>query len=158
MAATRPSATPEPPAKSGLGCLAIALLVPVVIVVGFLVGAVLNRQDDPNGEKAVTLDEGSLAGSAWRVDAERDVEGAICAFLYSDDEQLAGACTLTPEDATFGTQTVVFGRAASTEGSVSVLLDDERVVEIPTQTAEGIDGRFFVEVVAGDVDAEGFAP
>ena len=158
MAATAPSATPAAKEKSGPGCLTIAVLLPVVIVVGFLIGAILNRQEDPTGEKAVTLAKGTLDGTDWRVDAERDIEGEMCAFLYADDEQLSGACTLTPQDATLGDQTVVFGRAASTADSVSVLLNDGQVVEIATQEADGIDGRFYVLVVAGDVDAEGFAP
>ena len=37
------------------------------------------------------------------------------------------------------------------------MLDNGEVVEIDTTTADGIDGRFYVQVVDGDVDAEGFA-
>ena len=158
MAAPAPSATPAPTKKSGPGCLTIAVLLPVVIIVGFLIGAVLNQQEDPSGEKAVTLADGTLNGTEWRVDAERDIEGETCAFLYANDEQLTGACSLTPQDATFGDQTVVFGKAASNKASVSVELSDGRIADIATQEADGIDGRFYVEVVTGDIDAEGFAP
>jgi hypothetical protein len=38
-----------------------------------------------------------------------------------------------------------------------VELDDGEVLEIDTVAVEGIDGRYFVAVVDGDVDAEGFA-
>jgi hypothetical protein len=130
----------------------IAVLLPVVIIAGLVLGAILSQEDDPNGEKAVGLAEGTLEGTHWRVAAERDVEGEACAFLYADDEQLTGACSLTPQDATFGNQTVVFGRAASTADSVSVELSNGDVVEITTEVAEGIDGRFYVQVVDGDVD------
>ncbi len=144
--------------RSGPGCLTIALLLPVVVIVGFVVGAALNQQEDPDAERSVTIDEGTLDGTEWRVDALRDVEGDFCAFLYEDGAELTGACTLTPQDATFGQQTVVFGRASTDSTSVRVLLDDAEVVEIDTVTAKGLEGRFYVEVVEGDVDAEGFAP
>ena len=62
--------------------------------------------------------------------------------------------TLTPQDATFGDQTVVFGRAASDARQVEVVLSDGETVEVDTVTAEGVDGRFYVTVVDGDVDAE----
>jgi hypothetical protein len=155
--ATPPSATPAAPTRSGPGCLVALLLLPVVIVAGLVIGTVLSREDDPADETSVTLDEGTIDGIRWRVAAERDVEGAVCAFLYQDGEQLTGACTITPQDATIGDQTVVFGRAADDATSVTVELDTGAVVEIDTTTAEGIDGRFFVQVVDGDVDAEGFA-
>jgi hypothetical protein len=51
----------------------------------------------------------------------------------------------------------VFGRADPDLTSVAVELDTGEVVEIDTVTADGIEGRFFVEVVDGDVDAERFA-
>ena len=158
MAATPPSATPAPPGRSGPGCLVFAIGLPIVVLLGLVVGSLLNKDDDPAEERAVTVDEGALAGIEWRVDAVLDVEDDTCAFLYADDVQLTGACTLTPQDATFGDQTVVFGRAASDATEVVVALSSGEAVTIPTAEADGIDGRFYVEVVDGDVDAEGFVP
>lgn len=152
--ATAPSATPKPPDRSGPGCLVFAIALPIVIVIGIVVGTILNRPDDPPEERSVTLDEGTIGDVAWRVDALRDIEGEVCVFLYEDGVQLTGACALTPQDATFGDETVVFGRADSGAASVEVVLNDGDVVEIPTVTADGIDGRFYVQVVPGDVDAE----
>jgi len=154
--ATPPIVTPAP-RGSGPGCLVTLALLPVVVIAGLIVGSILSGEDDPNDEASVTLDEGTIDGTEWRVDAMRDVEGDECVFLFQDGEQLTGACTLTPQDATIGQQTVVFGRAATDSTSVRVLLDDDEVVEIDTVTAEGIDGRFYVAVVDGDVDAVGFA-
>lgn len=156
--ATPPSAAPAPADCSGPGCLLVVMLLPVVVIAGLIIGTVLNRQDDPSDEVVVTLDEGTIDGTVWRVTAERDVEGDTCSFLYQDGHQLTGGCSLTPQDATFGTQTVVFGRASSTADTVRILLDTGEVVEIPTQAADGVDGRFFVQVVDGDVDAESLAP
>ncbi len=155
--ATSPSVTPAPTERSGPGCVTVAILLPVVVISGFIIGAVMSDEEDPNGEKSVTLDAGEIDGVDWVVNAERDAEGDTCAFLYQDDEQLTGACTLTPQDATIGDQTVLFGRAASDATSVRVRLDNAEVVEIDTTTAEGLDGRFYVKVVDGDVDADGFA-
>lgn len=152
--ATAPSATPKPPDRSGPGCLVAAVALPIVILIGIVVGTILNRPDDPPEERSVTLDEGTIGDVEWRVDAVRDIEGEICAFLYQDGVQLTGACALTPQDATFGDETVVFGRADSGVETVEVVLDDGEVVEIPTVEADGIDGRFYVQVVPGDVDAE----
>lgn len=152
--ATAPSATPKPPGPSGSGCLITAVVLPIVILVGIVVGTILNRPDDPPEERAVTLAEGTAGEVEWRVDAVRDVEEEVCVFLYQDGVQLTGACALTPQDATFGDETVVFGRAEEGVESVEVVLDDGGVVEIPTVAAEGIDGRFYVQVVPGDVDAE----
>ena len=156
--ATPPSATPAASSRTGPGCLVALVLLPIVIVLGLVIGTVVSsRDDDPVEERSVTVEEGTIGGVDWRVDAERDVEGDSCAFLYQEGEQLTGACTITPQDATIGDQTVVFGRAAADATSVTVELDTGAVVEIDTTTAEGIDGRFFVQVVDGDVDAEGFA-
>ena len=155
--ATPPSATPAAPTRSGPGCLVALLLLPVVIVAGLVIGNALSGDDDSTDEASDTLDEGTIDGVEWRVDAERDVEGDVCAFLYQDGEQLTGACTLTPQDATIGEQTVVFGLADPELTSVRVELDTGDIVEIDTITADGIEGRFFVEVVDGDVDAERFA-
>ena len=89
----------------------------------------------------------------------RDVDGASCVFLYQDGEQLTGACAVTPQDVTIGDQTVVFGRAdRRRRRTVSVELDNGEVVEIDTTTADGMDGRFYVEVVDGDVDAVALPP
>ena len=153
---------PDAPSRrappSGPGCLMIALLLPVVVVVGIVIGAVLNQQEDPNAEKSVTLDEGTLAATQWRVTAERDIDGETCTFLYVDGVQLAGACSLTPQDASFGDQTVVFGRSAGTADAVSLQLTDGTVVSIDTRRADGFDGRFYVQVVPGVVDAERIDP
>ena len=111
MAAPPPPSGPASTAKSGPGCLVIAVLLPIVVILGLVIGAALSDKDDPDGKKSANLAEGTLDGTTWRVDAERDVEGAICIFLYADDEQLTGACDPTPQDATFGDQTVVFGIA-----------------------------------------------
>jgi len=152
--ATAPSATPTPSDRSGPGCLVALVALPVVVVIGIVVGTVLNRPDDAPDDRSVTLDEGTIGEVGWRVDAVEDVEGEVCAFLYEDGVQLTGACALTPQDATFGDETVVFGRAAAETEAVEVVLSDGEVVEIPTVVADGIDGRFYVAVVPGDVDAE----
>jgi hypothetical protein len=129
----------------------------VVVGAGLVIGTVLSRDDEPAEEVSVTVDEGTIDGIAWRVDAERDVEGDRCAFLYQDGDQLTGSCTVVPQDATIGDRTVVFGRADDDADAVRVELDDGEVLEIDTVAVEGIDGRYFVAVVDGDVDAEGFA-
>ena len=152
---TLPSATPATPKRSGPGCLVLGVLFPVVILTGIVIGTVLNRSDDPDEERSVTIDEGTTTdGTDWRVDAVRDVEGDTCAFLYKGDEQLTGGCALTPDDATFGDQTIVFGKAATDTLSVRVVLNTGAVVEIDTVEADGIEGRYYAEVVEGDVDAE----
>jgi len=155
--ASPPSPTPRP-AASGSGCLVALIALPFVIVIGLVIGKALSDDDggDVPGEERATLDEGTLAGTAWRVDAVVDVEGDVCAFLYADDEQLTGACDQTPQDATFGDETVVFGVAGERE-RVAVELSDGEVVEIETAAAGDIAGRFYVTVVPGDVDAEGLA-
>lgn len=155
--ATPPSATPAPRARTGPGCLVALVLLPIVVVLGIVIGTVLSQDDEPADEVSVTLDEGTIDGVEWRVDAERDIEGDSCVFLYQDGEQLTGACTVTPQDATIGDQTVVFGRAPDGATSVRVELDTGEVVEIDTVTVEGVVGTFFVQVVDGDVDAEGFS-
>jgi hypothetical protein len=132
-------------------------LLPVVIVAGLVVGTALSDDGDEPDEESVTLDEGEIGGVEWRVDAQRDIEGDTCVFLFQDGDQLNGACTLDPQDVTIGDQTVVFGRAASDRTTVEVELDGGEVVELDTTTAEGMEGRFYVDVVAGDVDVVGFA-
>jgi hypothetical protein len=129
-----------------------------VIIAGIVIGTVLSGGDDePADTVAVTLDEGTIGGTEWRVDAERDIEGDSCAFLYEDGVQLTGACTDTPQDATFGDETVVFGRAPGDAASVRVALSNGDTVDIDTVAADGVPGRFYVIVVDGDVDAEGLA-
>ena len=153
---TPPSATPAVPQKSGIGCLLAVILFPVVILAGIVVGTVLNRSDDDStGEQSATVDEGTIDGTKWRVDAVRDVEGDTCAFLYQDGEQLTGGCEIRPDDATFAERTVVFGKAAPGDTTVTVELSDGTTVDIPTVTVEGIDGRYYAKVVPGDVDAVG---
>jgi hypothetical protein len=135
------------------------VLLPVVVLVGVVEGTVHNRPEDPNQEKSVTVDEGTTRdGTEWRVDAVRDVEGDTCAFLFEDGQQLTGGCALTPDDATFGDQTVVFGKASSATTTVGVVLSNGEVVRIDTVVADGIEGRYYATVVDGDVDAEGLAP
>ncbi len=148
--------TPSSP-RSGLGCVVALVLLPIVVIGGLALGAALS-DDDPVGDASVTLDEGVIDDIAWRVDAERDIEGDSCIFLYQDDAQLTGACEAVPQDATIGQQTVVFGRADGDGPSVRVELDSGEVVEIAITTVDGVGGRFFVQVVDGDVDAVAFAP
>ena len=149
------------PRRSGPGCLLALLLLPVVVVIGILVGAALSGPDDPEEDTAaVTLDEGTVDGVTWRVDAVRDVDGEPCTFLYEDDAEAPtnGACTLEPQDVTFGEETVVFGRVDDGVDLARVRLEDGEVVEANTVDAEDIDGRFYVIVVPGDVDAEALEP
>ena len=42
----------------GQATVELALLLPVVVIGGRIIGTVLNRQDDPNDEVVVTLDAG----------------------------------------------------------------------------------------------------
>ncbi|HEY9555304.1 MAG TPA: hypothetical protein VIR58_01135 [Acidimicrobiales bacterium] len=156
--ASPPSPTPRP-AKSGSGCLWAVIALPIVLVLGLLAGKALGGDsDDGPDEIRAVLDEGDLDGVAWRVEAVRDVEGDSCAFLFADDEQLTGSCDATPQDASFGESTVVFGLALGTSTEeVHVELSDGSVVDIETMPADGVDGRFYVEVVDGDVDAEALA-
>jgi hypothetical protein len=145
----------------GVGCLLPLLLLPVVVIVGVVVGTLLSQPDDPEDEAvAVTLEEGTDDGVSWRVDAVRDVEGETCAFLFEDGSTvpLNGACTFDPQDVTYGTRTVVFGRAEEGQTVVRVVLDDGQEVEVDTVAAGGLDGRFFVTIVPGDVDAESVEP
>ncbi len=152
---TAPSSTPTPAPRSGPGCLVVGVLFVVVVLAGLVVGTVLNRPDEPDAERSVTIAEGTTDdGTQWRVDAVRDVDGDTCAFLYQDDQQLTGGCALTPDDATFGQQTVVFGQAATATRSVRVVLNTGTVVEIDTVEAAGLTGRYYAEVVDGDVDVE----
>jgi hypothetical protein len=154
MATDAPRAAPEPSTSSGPGCLILAIAFPLVILGGIVLGTVLNRDEEPE-ERSVTVDEGTIGDTEWRVDAVRDIEGDTCAFLFEDGVQLTGGCALTPDDATFGDRTVVFGKAATGTASVRVALSDGEVVEIDTVEVDGVEGRWYVEVVDGDVDAVG---
>lgn len=155
--ATAPSATPDPTKRRGPGCLVAVVALPIVILLGIVVGTALDQPEDPPEERSVTIAEGTIGATEWRVDAVRDVEGDVCAFLFEDGAQLTGGCALTPQDATFGEETVVFGRAESGTTSVAVVLSDGSTVEIPTVEAAGVEGRFYAQVVPGDVDAERLA-
>ena len=153
--ATSPSATPASPKSSGPGCLVALILLPVVILAGVVVGTVLNRPDEPAEELSVTIADGTTRdGTAWRVDAVLDIEGDTCTFLFEEGVQLTGGCALTPDDASFGDQTVVFGHAPGDATTVRVVLSNAEIVEVDTVEADGIDGRFYATVVEGDVDAE----
>jgi hypothetical protein len=156
-----PAATPRPAAKSpsNVGCVIAIVALPIVILIGLVLGTALRDDDSPDDEH-VTLEEGELDGTAWKVDAVRDVDGQTCIFLYEDgaDDPLNGTCDEEPHDVTYGDETVVFGRAPEGETSVTVEVHrdgaaDPEPVTIDTTTAEGMDGRFYVEVVDGDVDA-----
>jgi hypothetical protein len=129
---------------------------PVVVFLGLVIGTTLRGEDEPE-EDHVRLEEGELEGVAWTVDAVRDVDGQVCIFLYEAgaEDPLNGTCDLQPQDVTYGDQTVVFGRAEDT--TVSVELTGDEAVEVDTVTADGMDGRFYVTVVDGDVDAEALA-
>ena len=143
----------KPP--SNLGCVIAIIAFPIVVLAGLFVGALLRADDDGPDERSVTLDQGEIDGTEWRIDAVRDVEGATCAFSYLDDVQSTGACSFDPQDETIGDRTIVFGRAAAGATDVSVELTDGETVEIDTVAVDGVDGRFYVTVVDGDVDAVG---
>jgi hypothetical protein len=151
-----PSATPRaaPKAPSNLGCLIAIIALPIVVLIGLVIGTALRDDDRPEEEHA-TLLEGELDGTEWTVDAVKDVDGATCIFLYEDgaDDPLNGTCDLQPQDVTYGDQSVVFGRADPGATTVSVELSTDDTVDIPTTTADGMDGRFYAEVVEGDVNA-----
>jgi hypothetical protein len=144
-----------PPGKppSNVGCVLALVALPFVILLGVVIGTVLRNDDDSAEEEHVTLDEGEIDGTQWRVDAVSDVEGESCVFSYLDDSQSNGACSFDPQDDTIGDETIVFGRADNGQAQVTVELSDGDTVDIDTTTAEGIDGRFYVTVVAADVDA-----
>ncbi|MET0903440.1 MAG: hypothetical protein ABWZ52_09390 [Acidimicrobiales bacterium] len=148
----------KPP--SNVGCVLALVALPLVILIGVIIGTVLRRDDDVTEEQHVTLDQGEIAGTAWRIDAVRDVEGETCIFLYEDDavDPLNGSCDLQPQDVTYGDETVVFGRADGEAIEVAVEVQRQEAVDpesvmIDTVTADGMDGRFYVAVVDGDLDA-----
>ena len=148
-----PSATPRRPKQpSNLGCIVALLALPVVVVLGLVLGTALRGDDEPS-EDHVTLEAGELTGVEWKVDAVQDVQGETCIFLYEDgaEDPLNGTCDLQPQDVTYGDQTIVFGRADT--DTVTVDLSTTDTVDIDTVTAEGMAGRFYVDIVDGDVNA-----
>ena len=150
-----PSATPRAKPPSNLGCVVAILALPVVIVLGLVLGTALRGDDEPE-EEHVTLASGGADEVEWKVDAVRDVDGQSCIFLYEDDAEdpLNGTCDLEPQDVSYPNGTVVFGRVDSGDSTVTVeLTGDDEEVEVDTVTADGVDGRFYVTVVEGDVDA-----
>ena len=150
-----PSATPRAKPPSNVGCVLAIIALPIVIVLGLVVGTALRGGDDEPEEEHVTLEAGETDGVAWVVDAVQDVEGQTCIFLYEDrdEDPLNGTCDLQPQDVTYGDQTVVFGRADAS--SVVVELSGGETVEVDTVTASDMEGRFYVTLVEGDVDALG---
>ena len=154
-----PPSADQKPGITTRGCLLYVGLFLVVVIGGLMIGTALSRPDDPNDEAKVTVEKGTIGDTDWKVTAERDVDGAACAFIYEDgaDDPTTGACSLTPQDDTIGDQTVVFGRAGSQKAEVVVKLSNGETVTIPTREAKGIEGRYYVQVVDGDVDADGFA-
>src|SRR5687768_14034229 len=153
-----PSATPRAKPPSNVGCVVAIAALPIVVLLGIVVGTAL-RDDDEAAEHHVTLEEGELAGVAWTVDAVKDIEGQSCIFLYEGDavDPLNGTCDLEPQDVTYEDQTVVFGRAEAGAMSVTVELEGGETVEADAVTADGVDGRFCVTVVEGDVDVDPLA-
>jgi hypothetical protein len=143
----------KPP--SNVGCVLAIVALPFVILIGIVIGTVLRSDDGPEDEEHVSIDEGLIDGTAWRIDAVRDVEGETCIFLYEDDavDPLNGTCDLQPQDVTYGDQTVVFGRTENGRTEASVELSNDEVAVAETEVAEGMDGRFYVTVVDGDVNA-----
>jgi len=143
----------KPP--SNVGCVIAIVALPFVILIGVVVGTVLRHDDDDAEEVHETLETGELDGVSWQVDAVTDVDGQTCVFLYEDgaEDPLNGTCELQPQDVTYGDQTVVFGRADRGDTEVRVRLSTPITMPIETQTVDGMDGRFYVEVVDGDIDA-----
>ena len=150
---------PDGKPASNVGCVIAIVALPIVLFVGVVIGTVLRNDDEAPEEEHVTLDEGELDGTAWRIDAVRDVDGQTCVFLYEDEAEdpLNGTCDLQPQDVTYGDQTIVFGRAEAGATEVEVQLSNDEVATIQTVTADGMDGRFYVEVIEGDLNAESVA-
>jgi hypothetical protein len=156
---TSPAADPPAPIgrqPTSIGCLWLLLLTPVVIVAGLVIGSLAaGRGDDGPSEASERLAEGIAGDQEWHVDAVRDVDGEICAFLYVDGEQLTGACGPVPQDATLtDTTTIVFGKAPDEAERVRVGLSDGRDLDLDTVAAGGVEGRFYVQEVEGDADLD----
>ena len=152
---------PPEPSKppSNLGCVIAIVALPFVVLIGIVIGTVLRSDDDEAEETHVELERGELEGIGWQVDAVEDVDGQTCVFLYEDgaEEPLNGTCDLQPQDVTYGDQTVVFGRADTGDTTVTVAFEDGERVDVDTRPAEGLEGRFYVTVLDGDVDAQTLA-
>ena len=149
-----PGAGTKPP--SNVGCAIAIVALPIVILIGVIIGTVLRSDDDEPEEVHDTLQTGELGGVAWKVDAVLDVDGQTCAFLYEEDAEdpVNGTCDQQPQDVTYGDRTVVFGKAKPDDTKVAVELDGGEVVDVQTvEAGKGIGGRFYVTVVDGDVDA-----
>ena len=149
-----PSATPRAKPSSNVGCVVAIIALPIVVILGLVLGTALRGDDDPS-EHHVTLEEGELDGVEWKVDAVKDIDGQSCIFLYEDgaDDPLNGTCDLEPQDVSYAEETVVFGRADAGDATVTVDLTGDQQVEVDTVTADGVDGRFYVTVVDGDINA-----
>jgi hypothetical protein len=146
----------KPP--SNVGCVLAIVALPVVILIGVVIGTVLRDDDDGPEETRENVADGEIDGTSYRVGVERDVQGANCIFLFEGDEQISGACGREPQDVTYGDQTVVFGLTDPVTTTAQVELSNGEVVEITTHGAEAIDDHWYVEEVAGDVDAEALVP
>ena len=142
------AAAGKPP--SNVGCVIAIIALPFVLLIGVVIGTVL-RNDDETSEEHVALEQ----GDGWRVDAVRDVDGQTCIFLYEGDaaDPLNGTCDLQPQDVTYDEETVVFGRADAGDTQVTVELSNGETIEVESSTVDGMDGRFYVKVVDGDVNA-----
>ncbi len=152
---TPPSATPAPPKRTGPGCLVLGALFLVVVLGGVVIGTALDQPDDPPEERSTSVTDGVAAdGTEWRLDAVVDVDEATCAFQFADEAQLTGGCGELADDATFGEETVVFGHVEGDTETVRVVLNVGEVVEIDTVAVDGYEGRYFAELVEGDVDVE----
>jgi hypothetical protein len=151
-----PASTPRP-AKGGLGCVTTAILFVVIVAVGLVVGTVLSGGDDDADERAETIADGVVrdgtAERTWRIDAEVDEAGASCVFLYEAEEQVTGACDDTPQAATLGETTILFGRMAAGRTDAAVELSDGSRQPVEGFDVDGFDERFYVEQLRREVDA-----
>ena len=155
-----PPSTPRP-AKSGLGCVTSIVLLLAIVTAGLIVGRLLGGEDDDTDRSELVADGITQVDGEdvlWRVDAVEDEAGDTCVFLYEDDEQLTGACDPTPQDATLGTITIVFGQVPADAEDVGVELDDGTEQPVETFERDGFAERFYAVVVDRDVDAVGLAP
>ena len=146
--------------SSNVGCVIALIAFPFVVLIGIVIGLVLRDDDEGPSEESVTLEDGVIDGMSWQVAAVRDVDGQTCVFLFEDgaEDPLNGTCDLQPQDVTYGDQTVVFGRAGGDDSQVGVELSDGQVIDVETTAPSGMDGRFYVTVVDGDLNAVALAP
>ena len=150
-------AGPQTSTRTGPGCLVALVLLPIVIVLGLVIGTVLSQRGDDDGEKAVTLDEGTIDGvdvaRRRRARRRRRQPARSSTRTASSSPAPAPSPRRTPPSATRPSSSAAPTTASRT---VRVELDNGEVVEIDTVTADGVAGTFFVQVVDGDVDAEAF--